>query len=351
MSALTPENIDLIWEDITYQQDAGFVRVIPEHELPFDAPQLKISRSAVVPQANRRGRIILNLSAPVEEPRQPTRRNRSPTVTIHPSVNDTTVPADDQAAVQALGGALPALLLHMFDTPCTWTIVWFKLDLSDGFWRMVVQHDQHLNFVFQLPKRATDAVVHYVVPASLQMGWKNSPAYLCTATQSMCTLILCLLALTCTTGIPGPHRHEHHFVANHSAPPFPPPSLPDFAFLLQVFVDDFMGGLAFPPTAHFLLMTVFLWIARAALHVVHACFPPPDVSGHNNGRDSISEQKLAKGDALLEPTKTLLGFELCGLPGPQRTIGVPADKIQRYRDELSSTLKLHWVSHKRLQTV
>jgi hypothetical protein len=70
VSALTPENVDLVWEEVDYQVEAGFVRLVLEQELFAQGrpANLKISRLAVVPQRNRRGQLILNLSAGVELP-------------------------------------------------------------------------------------------------------------------------------------------------------------------------------------------------------------------------------------------------------------------------------------------
>jgi hypothetical protein len=69
VSALILENTQLIWEDIKYQVKAGFVCMIAASDLfgENQPPDLKISWVAVVPQDNRRGRIILNLSAEVAE--------------------------------------------------------------------------------------------------------------------------------------------------------------------------------------------------------------------------------------------------------------------------------------------
>ena len=70
VSALTESGAALLWEDIQYQVDAGFVRILTEQELRDErSPELKVSRVAVVPQENRRDRIILNLSAEVQFPR------------------------------------------------------------------------------------------------------------------------------------------------------------------------------------------------------------------------------------------------------------------------------------------
>jgi hypothetical protein len=141
VSALTEENVKLIWEDVEYQQQAGFVRIVSESELfVADTPtELKISRAAVVPQTNRRGRIIVNLSAQVKLPENPEKGTRVKNICYHPSVNEATEPAADQRAVEALGTAMPAILKFIFDIDCEWEIDWMKIDLSDGFWRMIVE--------------------------------------------------------------------------------------------------------------------------------------------------------------------------------------------------------------------
>jgi hypothetical protein len=65
-SALDPANIALVHEEIQYQVDAGFSRVVSWSDLQELRPaKLKISPMAVVPQKDRRGRLILDLSFPV----------------------------------------------------------------------------------------------------------------------------------------------------------------------------------------------------------------------------------------------------------------------------------------------
>jgi hypothetical protein len=96
---------------------------------------------------------------------------------------------ENQSSVKALGPALPSILKFMFDTDCTWEIDWQKIDLSDGFWRMIISTRAEHNFTFQMPTRPQDKDIFYVVPLSLQMGWKNSPAYFCIATQTTRELI------------------------------------------------------------------------------------------------------------------------------------------------------------------
>ena len=53
-------------EDIVYQVEDGFFLIVNWDNIKHDLPgQLKMSPAAVVPQTNRRDRIILDLSFPV----------------------------------------------------------------------------------------------------------------------------------------------------------------------------------------------------------------------------------------------------------------------------------------------
>jgi uncharacterized membrane protein (DUF485 family) len=351
VSALTPDSVKLIEEDIKYQKKAGFIDVVTEQELfgddEGDPPaELKLSRVAVVPQNNRRGRIILNLSAPVMTVTRHSRSPRKKVTILHPSVNETTVPADDQTAVKELGNVLPSIVLFMYEVPPPWTIYWQKIDLSDGFWRMVVQYAKRHSFAYELPAITTVVAKLFVIPLALQMGWMNSPAYFCTVTWAIRLLFLRLLALTVLSGVPDSHANETHCFTDGVCPTADglwdgrPPC--DFLLLASVFVDDFMNGVALPPAqpGAFLLL---LWVGRSALHAIHAVFPPPSVSGHVDGRDSVSAKKLHKGDATWLPAKLLLGFQADGSPGPCRTIGLPREKTDSYRAHVQRVLASPYV--------
>jgi hypothetical protein len=63
MSVMDPENIPLVHEDVQYQVDAGFSKIVLWDDLKKQKPQkLKISPIVVVPQKDRRGRLILDFS-------------------------------------------------------------------------------------------------------------------------------------------------------------------------------------------------------------------------------------------------------------------------------------------------
>ena len=334
VSALTPDARTLLWEDIQYQVDAGFVQVLSQEELMerHDKDQLKISRAAVVPQTNRRDRIILNLSAKVEKAGSRRRKGWS-----HPSVNETTEPAEDQRAVAKLGGAILAVLRFAYETPCHWEILWQKIDLSDGFWWMIVEAGKELNFVFEMPPKPGDPTKYYVVPSALQMGWKNSPAYFCTATDAGKFLLRRVLAFTWDSGIEAPHPFEGYAMPAAPCRPGKWVAPAEFSMLAQVFVDDFINGVAGEPCRD-TREAELLWVARAAMHSVHALFPPPGTLGHLGGKDSISEKKLKKGDARFALDKELLGVQFAGRQGKGRLVSLPRDKADKYIQAVRAAL-------------
>ena len=49
-----------------------------------------------------------------------------------------------------------------------------KIDLADGYWRMVVEKDSWWNFAYVLPGRP-GSPLQLVIPSVLQMGWSESP--------------------------------------------------------------------------------------------------------------------------------------------------------------------------------
>ena len=180
-SALSPESIELVHADVGYQEKAGFARIVPWSELMADMPPtLKISPLAVVPQQNRRGRMILDLSFAVHK--SGTNKRRLGDI-VQESVNDSTTRLAPTEPVKELGRVLPRVLDFMADVPAEETILFSKIDLSDGFWRMVVSEADSYNFAYVLPD-VEGAPLRIVVPQALQMGWTESPALFCSATDN-----------------------------------------------------------------------------------------------------------------------------------------------------------------------
>ena len=141
---------------------------------------------------------------------------------------------------------------------------------------MVVDAGMEYNFVFQLPRRPTDTEDHFVVPGALQMGWKNSPAYFCTTTETTLTLVRRILALTARGGLATGHRHEAYDGAgeNLSGPDSHRFWLATSLILLRVFVDDFLvGAVAMPPEARTVHEALCRWAPGEPCTPYMECFP------------------------------------------------------------------------------
>jgi hypothetical protein len=124
-SALDPENIALVHEDVQYQVDAGFSKIVLWEDLNRLKPRtLKISSIAVVPQNNRRGRLILDLPFPVYPERTKTNPRPYP---IQAGVNETTIQLAPQEPVREIGNVLRR------GRPWTRSSCWPKSTCPTGF--------------------------------------------------------------------------------------------------------------------------------------------------------------------------------------------------------------------------
>ena len=346
-SATTPQAIDLIEADTDYQVNAGFCDIVLESDLLAALPEnLKASKAATIHQQHRRDRIILNLSAPVRALTRRSKYDKQSAPILQPSVNETTTEADDQTAVKDLGNVFRAILFFMFVIPSAWSILFAKLDLSDGFWRMLVQLGQEFNFAWVMPSRNPQAPRRVVIPSALQMGWKNSPAYFCTVTVAICLLMRNLLSFTVLSwsSMLPVHPLECYFWADKLVPIIAPAISPLTELVATVFVDDFILAVAAPSMP--MSLSAASWLARVALHAIHAVFPPPSVTGHQGGKDSISLKKLEQGDAIWSPIKELLGF-VCD--GSSRTVCLPEGKAAKYCAALDAALASFWISFSEFQ--
>jgi hypothetical protein len=185
-SARTAAAIALIHTDLQEQVDAGFLSYQPVHEILARRPaNLKISPLAVIPQHDRRDRIIIDLSAQVEQ-----RTHDAPARLLAHSVNESSTPATEQRPILAIGTVMRSFLFFLFDAPADHVVLFSKIDLSDGFWRMHVDVNDRFNFAFVVPGTTPLALA---IPEVLQMGWTNSPAYFTVGTEAGCIIIYRLL--------------------------------------------------------------------------------------------------------------------------------------------------------------
>jgi hypothetical protein len=323
--------VALFKEDIEYQIRAGFCRVFLWDDIVKMRPtNLKISPVAVVPQVNRRGRIILDLSFPVYQA-------IDGVVTIQQkSVNHSMVLKAPSQSVKEIGKVLPWLLQYMHDTPPGLHILFNKLDISDGFWRLTVRLADSYNFAYVLPQ-PDGKPIQIVVPAALQMGWVESPPLFCTVTESACDLTQHLL----TNKVLLPHHELEEQIKIQSVPPRARTSTP--STLLQVYLDDFCHAATESKDGSHIPM-----VCQASIHGIHSFFPQPIITGHSGGKEPISAKKLLHRDGDFTSSKDMIGFTFDGI---KRTVRLPAEKARRYMREIHRVLWRTSVTLKTLQTL
>jgi hypothetical protein len=148
------------------------------------------------------------------------------------SVNESTILAVPPEAVKEIRRVLPRLLHYMRDTPEGLHILFSKLDISDGFWRLVVWADS-FNFAYVLPQLAGKPV-RIVVPSAVRMEWAESPPLFCAVTETARDLTQHLVDNK--VGL-SPHPLEEKILIEN-VPLRAWTSTP--TKLLQVYVDDFL---------------------------------------------------------------------------------------------------------------
>jgi len=336
-TARAPEAVALVHEDIDYQVKAGFTEIVYWDEIRDNLPtHFKVSPVAVIPQTGRRGRIILDLSFPVRRPPKPGTKRRMGDI-MQESVNDTTRRLAPTQPVNEIGKVLPRLFHFMATTPEDQEIRLSKVDLSDGFWRLLVEPTQKWNFCYVMPD-PPGSRIRIVVPSALQMGWAESPAYFCTATETGRDIIEMLLR----EEIDLPEHPLEQFMKPSDTPKTAPHGTEEQKSI-GVYVDDFVLAVVENNDR-----SLIRRVSRATLHAIHSIFPPPDISGHHGGKDPISRKKLEKGDARFEIEKEILGFMVNGV---DRTVRLSEAKADSIATDITRILRKTHVSLKRFRSV
>jgi len=164
ISALAPEAIAMMHTEVEAKVKGDFAEVIYldviEDVLGDEEwTQLKISPLAMIPHKSRKFRAILDLSFGLKVFWMEI-----------PSVNEATHITAPQHSMRNLGYVLPHLIAAVAAAPDDeGDMVFSKLDIKDGFWRMIVHHGQYLNLLYVLPD-VPGARIWLVIPSSLQMG-------------------------------------------------------------------------------------------------------------------------------------------------------------------------------------
>ena len=326
-SAMEPEPAAQLRAETLEKVEQGYARLVAWDSVKHNPPKtLKISPIAAIPHKSRGFRMILDLSHGV-----------TIAGTRFPSVNEATNPTRaPNESMAELGNVLPRLIFAVATAPdAQGPILFSKLDIKDGYWRMVVPEEAEWNFAYVLPKLQPDDPVQLVIPSSLQMGWCDSPAYFCAASETARDVAETLT--NTEIGSLEQHPLEHYLI--------PPMQWPEqdleqnatkFTHLLEVYIDDFIQ------LAQTCDPTRLTHLSRALLHAIHAVFPPPAITGHD-GEDPVSLKKLRQGEGTWDTRKEILGWVF---DGARRCIELPDSKVERLTSELQQMARKRMVPRK-----
>ena len=322
-SALKPDAIEQIQVEARDKAAQGFATIYKWDELRKNLPRLlKLSPLAMIPHKSRKYRAILDLSFALQVAGYDL-----------PSVNEATKDTAPEEAIEQIGTVLPRLIEAFANAPPGEALRLMKLDITDGFWRMVCAEGEEWNFAYVLPNHPGQPV-EIVVPSALQMGWALSPPFFCAASETARDVAQTYVQEALGTLPPHP-------LEDMTMPKDAEFVLPDmtkvsgragakFLQMLEVYVDDFLQMVQSNDEE------VLRHCSRALLHAIHSVFPPPAITGHN-GAEPVSIKKLLQGEGLWEVRKELLGWVF---DGATRCIELATKKQEAILKELKNVLRM-----------
>jgi hypothetical protein len=193
-----------------------------------------------------------------------------------------------------IGKVLPRIFEFMANTSEGQEILLSKVDLLDGFWRIVVQEDARWNFCYVMPD-PPGAPICIVVPSALQMGWMESPQYFCAATETGRDFIQWLIdqkidcpphpleKLMLPSDLVGTTNDAPTDLVNGKSNPGKTgdeKDANDGSYTVNVYVDDYILAVVEDKNR-----TLLRRVARSTLYSIHSIFPPPEVTKHKGSKD------------------------------------------------------------------
>jgi hypothetical protein len=326
------------YEDFLRSEMADMVRtghwlVLPA-PLVQKLPQLRLAPIGIVPQRERRPRMIVDYS--------------------YYGTNDETlrlVPDSMQ-----FGRALQRIL-HLLERADTrhGPLFLSKVDIADAFMRVPLQLSAIPKLAALLPKRKGEAQL-VAFPLVLPMGWVNSPSWFCTVSETIADLANEAIRSGATTSVP-PHRlavsaatkaprfRPSPESTRQETPALPPPATKSRGRLqppvacVDIYMDDIIavaqGGK--DKRANF---------QRLLLHCIDAVLRPLEPDDKPTRKEPASVKKLLKGDACWAQRKVVLGWLIDTV---KRTIELPSHRVARlfalldhYRPTQNSTSRQRW---------
>ena len=285
--------------------------------LPYDEvcdlPNLRISPLDVVPQRDRRPRLIVDYT--------------------FSNVNQEIVPLAPREAMQ-FGRTLQRIMHTIVHAdPRYGPVHMSKIDIADGFYRVWVQLTDIPTLGVALPV-APGSTPLVAFPLALPMGWVESPPFFTTSTETVCDLSNAKLADPTFRG--NPHRLEQIAQSNPTAstdsrlppkrrPPLASPCGPSKPVAgVDIYVDDFP---LLSQTKHQQQR-----VLRSALHSIDEVFRPLTSGDPPDRKEPSSVKKMLEGDAAWSTQKRLLGSDF---DTELMTLNLPPHRIERLREVVS----------------
>ena len=336
------EHSEFVRDEMADFCDKGFWTVLP-FNLVKDLPNLRLSPLGVVPQRDRRPRLIVDLS--------------------FWGINDETISLAPRESMQ-FGRALERILYRIRHAdPAYGPVYLSKYDISDGFYRIPLDLVYALSLAVVLPTEPGEPSL-VAIPLSLPMGWVESPPYFCAASETVADVANQRM----TRSYAPPHRLES--IASTPTPaqsvlppgkPFPSPfnepvalpsgtpespakvqpvsslpapsthvttaPLPSALSYIDVYMDDYIA-LAQGNRRRRRM------IRRILMHAVEEVFSVPGPTEGPQHKDPLSVKKMKQGDASWETIKIVLGWLVDTV---KQTIQLPPHRVTRLQaifDEL-----------------
>ena len=308
------DDVEFVCAEMLDFCDQGFWVVLPL-ATALTLPDLRLSPLGVIPQRNRRSRLIVDYT--------------------YSGVNEETARLAPPEAMQ-FGKALQRVLAKVVHAdPYYGPVYLSKIDIADGFYRIALRPRDVPRLAVILPTTAGPPLV--ALPLALPMGWVESPPYFTSVTETACDLLNGTLRRQ--EPLP-PHRLESLATTPPSAAGATPPVAtvaPSLAWIGSaaprtsslsygdVYVDDFI--LASQTKRH------QQRVMRSALHSIDKVFRPLSSSDRPCRKDPVSVKKLQHGDACWATQKTILGWDFDTVAG---TLQLPPHRLARLYDLLDA---------------
>ena len=304
------DHIEFLRQEFVDMINRGQWTILPARLLS-DTIQLRLSPLGVVPQRDRRPRTICDYS--------------------FFGINDETL-AQAPADAMQFGRALQRILQRIHRAnPRLGPVFLSKIDIADGFYRVWLKASDIPKLAILFPSREGEEQL-VGLPLTLPMGWKESPPYFCSTTETAADLAN--NALSRNRDFPA-HRLDKisESTSDNTDPvkqPAPAPSnTPHYRKPIRywdVYVDDFIG-----------LVQGNRWrrrqVKRALFHSLDQVLRQLSPGDNTHRQEPASIKKMLKGDARWTTRKVVLGWIIDTIQG---TVELPDHRIHRLHEILAS---------------